>query len=274
MGCDRVRHEEIRFVAERRQEAAMEVRRMQELTWEEVAEYLRISDALLVPIGTCEQHGRHLPLATDRLITEAFTDAIAEATGVLVAPTLAYGVNLPCDRFVPGTAGFSFDGLRESVRSLLEDWNRQGFRRFFVVTAHGCASDGFGFAHHEALKEAALPLLTSGRARVSILFPYWTDLSDLLTGQDGPEHACEVETALALLLFPGLVHKDRIEDGPVEDDDARFDAYPEGVASGPPATGWNGAEGTPANATSEQGRHIFERCLIPLVEHVRSALGN
>lgn len=251
----------------------MSVRRMEEMTWAEVAQYLTSSDALLIPIGTCEQHGRHLPLATDRLITEAFTDAIAEATGVLVAPTLSYGVNLPCDRFAAGTAGLTFDGLRESLRALTTDWNRHGFRTFFVVTAHGCATDGFSFAHHEAIKEAAQPLITRGDASVSVLFPYWTDLADLLNGQDGPEHAGEVETALALLLFPGLVRRDLIEDGPVEEDDARFHAYPEGVATAPPPPGWNGAEGTPTRATPEQGRRIFERCLTPMVEHVRAAVG-
>ena len=133
--------------------------RLGDMTWREVQDYLKTRDALIVPIGTCEQHGAHLPLATDTLIAEAFAERIAEATGVPLAPTLAYGVNLPCDRFVPGTAGFTLDGLREALRGLLADWARQGFRRFFVLTAHGCAVDGFGFAHHEAIKDAALPLL-------------------------------------------------------------------------------------------------------------------
>ena len=247
--------------------------RLGDMTWQEVRDYLATKDALIVPIGTCEQHGAHLPLSTDTRIAEAFAERIAEETGVPLAPTLAYGVNLPCDRFVPGTAGFTLDGLREALRSLLVDWARQGFRQFFVVTAHGCATDGFGYAHHEAIKEAAFPLLVDGACRVLVLFPYWIEVGDLLSKQEKVEHACEVETSLALSLFPELVRTDRIVDGPPEGEETRFEAFPEGVATGPPAAGWAGAEGSPSAATAEKGRAIFERCLEPMLEAVRARLG-
>ena len=87
------------------------MKRLADMTWKEVESYLATGDALIVPLGTCEQHGPHLPLATDTLIAEAFAERIAEATGVPLAPTVAYGVNLPCDRFVPGTAGFALDAM-------------------------------------------------------------------------------------------------------------------------------------------------------------------
>ena len=246
--------------------------RLSEMSWTDVAEYLERSDALIIPVGTCEQHGPHLPLSTDTLIAEAFATRISDATGVALAPTVNYGVNLPCDRFVPGTAGFSFDALRALVTDLLEDWERQGFRRFFIVTAHGCASDGHSFAHHEALKQGALPLLTTpacagGVCEVSVLFPYWTEIGDILTDQEGVEHACEAETSLMLHLHPELVRMDLAPDtGP--DGEGRFDAYPEGVGAGSPEPGWTGAEGRPSAATPEKGRLILERCLNPMVAHV------
>lgn len=248
--------------------------RLGDATWQEVRDYLVERDALIVPIGTCEQHGAHLPLATDTLIAEAFAERIAEVTGVALAPTLAYGVNLPCDRFVPGTAGLTLDGLRKALRGLLTDWARHGFRRFFIVTAHGCAVDGFGFAHHEAIKDAALPLLEDGTCQVLVLFPYWIEVGDLLSRQEKVEHAGEVETSLALHLFPDLVRTDHIVDGPSEGEETRFDAFPEGVATGPPAVGWSGAEGAPSAATAEKGRAIFERCLQPMVRAVEARLGS
>jgi len=248
--------------------------RLGDMTWQEVRDYLAESDALIVPIGTCEQHGPHLPLATDTLIADAFARRIAEETGVVLAPTLAYGVNLPCDRFASGTAGFSPDGLRSVLGDLLSDWARQGFRRFFVVTAHGCAVDGFGFAHHEAIKQAALPLLLEGACEVFVLFPYWTDVSDLLSVQDKVEHACEVETSLALCLFPDLVRRDRVSDAPADGDEERFQAFPEGVALAPPEDGWTGAEGSPSAGTVEKGRAIFERCLGPMIRTVRERMGS
>jgi creatinine amidohydrolase len=239
--------------------------RLGTMTWEEVASYLERRDALIVPVGTCEQHGRHLPLSTDAIITEAYADALAAETGVPSAPLLAYGVNLPCDRFMAGTAGLSHDALRSSLRGLLRDWVRQGFRTFFIVTAHGCAMNGFGFSHQEAIKEAALPLLTEGGCRAFVLFPYWTDVSDLLERQDGVEHAGEVETSLLLYLRPELVRQDLADGGAVEGPETRYEAYPEGVEQAP-TPGRSGAEGHPEAGDAEKGRRIFERTLRPLVE--------
>ncbi|MBD3347726.1 MAG: hypothetical protein GF400_00850 [Candidatus Eisenbacteria bacterium] len=63
--------------------------RLAEMTWRDVRDYLRRSDALVIPIGSCEQHGPHLPLSTDSLIAEAFARRVSDETGVPTAPTLA-----------------------------------------------------------------------------------------------------------------------------------------------------------------------------------------
>ncbi len=252
---------------------AERIRRLADMTWNDVEACLGESDGLVVPIGTCEQHGLHLPLSTDTLIAEAFADRIAGATGVPIAPTLSYGVNLPCDRYVPGTAGLSFDGMRENLRNLITDWTRQGFRRFFVVTAHGCATDGYGFAHHEAIKQAVLPLLAERVCDVFVLFPYWEEIGDLLTDQSGVEHAGEVETSLAQHLFPEMVRTDLIRDAANGEEEERYRAFPEGVATGPPPAGWNGAEGHPSAASAETGERIFERCLTAMVRFVAERRG-
>jgi len=246
--------------------------KLSEMTWQDAREYLESSDSLILPIGTCEQHGPHLPLATDTLIAEAFASGVSEATGVAVAPTLAYGVNLPCDRYTPGNSGLTFDAMRASVSAILSDWRRQGFGSFFVVTAHACAYAGFGFAHHEAIKEGALPLMEAGAAAY-VLFPFWTDIGDLLDGQSGIGHACEVETSLALHLFPDLAHMDRARDPEPWGGVSRFDPYIGGVAQGPPSPDWQGGTGRPTLATADKGRAIFERCLGPMVEFVKNKTG-
>ena len=246
--------------------------RLGDMTWEEVAAYLGRRDALIVPLGTCEQHGRHMPLSTDSIIALAYADALAAETGVPAAPLLPYGVNLPCDRFMAGTAGLSFDALRAGLCDIVGDWARHGFRTFFVITAHGCAVNGFSFAHHEAIKEALQPLLLEGACRAYLLFPYWTDVSDLLDRQAGAEHAGEVETSLMLYLRPELVRGDLVEGGATEEEDTRYDAYPEGIELAP-APGRSGAEGHPEAADAEKGRRIFERTLEELTERILANLG-
>ena len=70
--------------------------------------YLEDNDSLLIPIGTGEQHGLHLPLCTDTIVAERICDEISEKYGILVAPTINYGVNLPLDnKTMTGTTGIS-----------------------------------------------------------------------------------------------------------------------------------------------------------------------
>lgn len=248
------------------------IMRLGDMAWKQVQAYLGESDALIVPIGTCEQHGHHLPLSCDTRIAEAFAERVAQATGVPIAPTIPYGVNLPCDRFMSGTAGLSLASLEEALLDLLDDWVRHGFETFFIVTAHGCATDGYSFAHHEAIKQAALPLLEEEAARVFVLFPYWADYRDLLERQSSVEHAGEVETSLALHLFPELVNMELAKPPPAPAGEPRYRAFPEGVATSEPARGFSGAEGHPEAASAEKGRLIFERCLEPMVQFVQRTM--
>jgi creatinine amidohydrolase len=63
---------------------------MQNLTWKEYQEKIE-SSFLIIPVGSTEQHGYHLPLGVDTVIAENFALRIAEKTGGVVAPTLNYG---------------------------------------------------------------------------------------------------------------------------------------------------------------------------------------
>ncbi len=57
-----------------------------DLSWPEVAEYLERERRLIIPIGTCEQHGRHLPLGTDSRLAECLANDLSAEFGVLVTP--------------------------------------------------------------------------------------------------------------------------------------------------------------------------------------------
>jgi creatinine amidohydrolase len=75
-----------------------------DLSWNEAKEYFdKTSQTLIIPVGTCEQHGYHLPLNNDILVVEYLADVLSRRTGALIAPTINYGVNLPCDRTLSGT---------------------------------------------------------------------------------------------------------------------------------------------------------------------------
>lgn len=247
--------------------------RLAELTWHQVKEYLGKRTSLILPLGSCEQHGRWLPLSTDMIVAEKLADRVSQETGVALAPQVVYGVNLPCDRFMYGTAGLTLDTLRSVVRDLTDDWSRQGFRRFYLMTAHGCTMGNFGFAHHQALKEAARPLLTQGDSEVYLIFPYWLDISDLLEKQVNAQHAGEVETSLIMYLTPDLVKADRIKDAPEAHEEVSFEVFPEGVQRDFPPSDFSGGEGSPSFASPEKGQKIFNRFVEQIVAFVKEKEG-
>ncbi|MFQ5751428.1 MAG: creatininase family protein [bacterium] len=80
-----------------------------DLTWEEVDSYLEAKDSLILPAGMCEQHSRHLPLNTDTLVAEYIACYLSTETGILIEPTLHYGVGLPCDKFYAGSSSIQFE---------------------------------------------------------------------------------------------------------------------------------------------------------------------
>ena len=65
---------------------------------EEVAACIQRDPRLIVPVGTCEQHGRHMPLGADSIIVERLANDLSVESGVLVAPTVEYGVNVITER--------------------------------------------------------------------------------------------------------------------------------------------------------------------------------
>ena len=83
----------------------------------EVAEYLKTSDTILIPVGSLENHGLHLPLGTDFLIPDEIARLINEKSPILIAPTLNYGATDDLAGF-PGTVSIGTEGLIALLKSI------------------------------------------------------------------------------------------------------------------------------------------------------------
>ncbi len=213
-----------------------------DLTWEQVSAYLKEKDSLLIPVGICEQHSKHLPLNTDILISEYICNYLSEKTKILTAPTINYGVGLPCDRFFPGTSSLQYEDLRGTVSSLINWWKLQGFKHFFTITAHG---DPF---HLRALRE-------TGHDGVFVLDIWDIDLSRILDKQENAKHAGEAETSVMLHLFPTKVALERMED--FETPFKEFEDFLNHLVDDPIPNS-PGCQGYPTLATEEKGEKIVE----------------
>ncbi len=192
---------------------------MADMTWEEVREAAAEGFAVLLPVGSTEQHGPHLPLATDVLIPLAVARGVAERTPTLVAPPIAYGYqSKPLSgggQSFPGTASLRGSTFVSMLREILGELVRSGFRNLVLQNWH---YENAGFTYEAAdlaVRDAGdtgvrvvvidNPLALVDQAEVQSFFP-----GDF-PGYD-VEHAAVIETSLMLALHPELVRRDRIAD--------------------------------------------------------------
>jgi creatinine amidohydrolase len=221
--------------------------------WPDLASYFETESLALVPVGSTEQHGPHLPLATDYLIAEAFAREAADRAEFLCTPTINVGVSVHHRQF-HGTMWADAPAFRDYVESVTRNLAEHGVDRVIYVNAHG--------SNVEHLREVGRRLRNE-----EILYAIewmWNDsvpdLVDELFEHTGP-HGGPKETALIQYLASHLVHEDRLvdaRDGGVVDittndtivNGAR--TYYDAIDNTP-----NGVLGDQTDATAEKGQRLF-----------------
>jgi creatinine amidohydrolase len=171
--------------------------RMKEMTPVAVRERLRERATLLVPVGTTEQHGPHLPLGCDTLIVERLADDLSAAFVIPRAPAVEYGVQSLAHAF-PGGAALRRKTLHRVMNELIEAWEHGAdVTEFLILTAQG----------HDPHLEALSTIRTDG-ATVLVADVFALDFGDLLETPGPPAQGGELDTSLMLYLFPELVQLD------------------------------------------------------------------
>ena len=161
---------------------------------------------ILLPFGTMEAHGPHLPLGTDFLYAEHICSMVAERVDGLVTPALPYGVCRTFRNF-PGTLSLTPATLEAVVREVVGECVRHGGRKFALITGH---AEG---AQMEAMCEAALPLVNADPGLIILTIGPYDFLDPIrreadLVGKDG--HAGSIETSEMLVVAQGMVRMDSI----------------------------------------------------------------
>lgn len=195
------------------------------------------ASVLLVPVGSIEQHGPHLPLDTDTVIADAVARRVAallvDAT-VVLAPPLAFGSSGEHQGF-PGTISIGAEVLRHTAIELVRSATHWADKVIFV-NGHG--------GNVAPLRSAVRQLRAEGHA------VDWMPCA----AQDGDLHAGRTETSLMLHLRPGSVHLDRAEAGNLGTLDQLLPAM---VSGGVGAVSPNGVLGDPHAASAEEGIAIL-----------------
>lgn len=108
---------------------------LQELTWEDVAAYLKHDNIALFPIGSTEQHGPAGPLGVDSYAAIALAEDAAKETGVLVTPPLWFG-DSPHHLDFPGSISLTTETLVAVTKDVIRSLARHGFKKIIVINGH------------------------------------------------------------------------------------------------------------------------------------------
>jgi creatinine amidohydrolase len=222
------------------------VRRLGDLSWPETAA-VAAGSILVVPLGSTEQHGPHLPLGTDSDVAVALAERLAAARAdAIVAPAVPYGSAGEHAAF-PGTLSIGAAALELMIVELVR--SADAFAGTVLVSSHG--------GNAEPLAAAVAKLRTEGREVMG-----W---SPRIPGGDA--HAGRTETSLLLALSPGRVRLAVAERGDVRPLAAVMGALRQG---GVAAVSPNGVLGDPAGATAEEGRLLLDALTADLIAAVAS----
>jgi len=212
-------------------------------TWSQVAN--RESTILLLPLGSCEQHGPHLPLDTDTQIAQHLcAQAALQDDRLLIAPSLSITASGEHAGF-PGTLSIGTDALTQVLIEIVRsaDW----CNGVVFVNGHGGNADAVA---------AAARTLNSEHRNVAA---WWPRI------EHGDAHAGASETSIMLAINPELVNMAKAEAGsttPISEISAQL------RSGGVRAVSTNGVLGDPTTATSEHGHNLLSQLTHNLVTFI------
>lgn len=219
-------------------------RRLKEMFPDQIAAVLASDPRLILPVGSLEQHGPHLPPGCDTIIAERVADDLSATFGVLRAPTVEYGVNAETKRALPGNAGVRRKTLHRLLNDLIDQWESVGVKEFILFTAHS-------YDPHQEAMATVIPT----RARVRVVDLLAVPMADLLEAQEEPMHGDEVDTSLMLYLAPHLVRMELAQDYMLSREQLR--RYRRGWLRVPDDS--LGSIGRPSLASAAKGEAIYRR---------------
>lgn len=175
-------------------------------TWEEVAEKRESSNGVIIlPIGSTEQHGFHLPLGNDTLLAISLAKAAAATAGVLVAPPLWFGWS-PHHMVLPGTISIRAEVLTEVLYDIVKSLACHGWKGFVLVNGHRVVNiPWMQIAAERAQRELGVRVVLFDPAYMS------KEIVDQL-GFGPMAHAGEIETSHLWHCYPHLVKMDHVID--------------------------------------------------------------
>ena len=250
----------------------MRTRKMWEMTWMEMRDAINDNAGIIIPVGATEQHGPHLPVATDSIVATKTSIALAEENNLIVGMPVVYtcksrpqtggGMN-----FI-GTHGLKGQTFIDMLCQVIEGYIRFGFKRIVVLNGH--------MENSNLIYDAAYQAMENREDVKCVIFEmafdeFPDDLMKDLFGDDFPgwgyDHAGIYETSMLLYLQPEIVQFEKaVDDRPEEM--VWYDVLPI------PETFYSksGCLWKTKHATAEMGKRVWEAQLERLNQAIQKEL--
>src|SRR3954453_19641170 len=241
--------------------------RYEKLTWREMNDAVDMGKVCVVPCGSVEQHGPHLPLDVDIVCPQG----VAYGAGrripdkMLVLPPVWYGYTGHVMDF-PGTINTHFETFIHQVLDITRSLAYHGFKKIVLLNGHGSNMPNLDLAARRTNLETDAECVLVGWWNLLTVdkgfLPRWRQSKF----PGGCAHACELETSLYLYLDGDNVRKDQIEDGVISFNEENspfnwvdlFAAGPATLISWTSSYSSTGVLSEPELATAEKGRQVYE----------------
>ena len=219
---------------------------LENITMAEFEAGLKRTQTVLIPFGSTEEHGSHLPLSTDTLQAIEVGRKLAEKRPIFIAPPIHYGVCRSSSRH-PGTVSITTETLKSLILDIVSSMRSQGLRNFILLSGHA------GGTHLAAIQDAGEKLIELFEdIRLAVLTEYQLAMEEgkgvIETADDA--HAGEIETSRIMHSHPHLVKGAGKKEYP---------NFPMGILVRDKRRFWpGGVWGNPELASAEKGRMIEE----------------
>ncbi len=220
---------------------------LENITMPEFAEGLDQTRSVIIPFGSVEEHGAHLPLGTDTIHVYELAKSVTEICQVFVAPPVWYGLCRSTNQH-PGTITISARTVEAIAVEIGTSLYSHGLRNFVLISGHA------GGTHMASLINAGEKMLdTLPECKVAVLsvLDLSAELAPEIIETPGDSHAGEVETSLMQYLRPDYVKGTSPEEYP---------RFPGKILARDKIKAWpGGVWGNPAAASKDKGKNIMSR---------------
>jgi creatinine amidohydrolase/Fe(II)-dependent formamide hydrolase-like protein len=236
------------------------------LTWPEARERFKEVDIAILPVGSIEQHGTHLPLDTDAFDAEHLANEVTAACSnpkPIVLPLISYGVSYHHEDF-SGTLSVSPETLSNMVYDIGLSAAKHGVKKLVIFNGHGGNTPALQFAAQKINRDTSIfTCVETGE----------TSDADVIAISETPNdvHAGEIETSTSLAVRPDMVRKDKVRKF-VPKFSSRFLDF-----SSKRSVEWytrtvkiskTGVLGDPTKASSKKGEKMWSMMVMRLVEFI------